>query len=445
MPLLSLILLLPLLVSCDRADARQSDGKIRLEFWTLALGTRFNSHIEGMVTEFERQNPGVEVVWVDVPFNAMQRKFIAAAAANRAPDVVNLSDGFYARFAHLGGLTDLADHVPGDPAAVYLPAAMTLGRLDGRLYGLPWYLGADVTMANEPLLASGGLGIDRLARTWDGLLAQARDYHRATGRFLFMPLLGQESELPLRILEDGLQPLVPRTDGKPGLQANLLDPAVVEMVERWVTAYRDGIFPRDSATAGHATMVDLYQNGQIAVLVTGPQMLARVRDASPPVFAATSILPPILPLAGKAEIDVMLLSVSSQSRHPKEAARLAWFITNADNQLAFAKLAPIFPSTRLSLNDPLFAAPPAEMLGTPQGKLAYARHTAARSLESAQSFIPAIGPWPQMAGVFSEEIKAALLDGRDVKETLADIDAQWNAILLANEPASPGSLPVVNP
>ena len=72
----------------DRGD---SDGVKRLEFWTLALSP-FEGYIRERIGAFEAANPGVKVIWNDVPFEAMDRKLLAAASAGRAPDVVNFSD-----------------------------------------------------------------------------------------------------------------------------------------------------------------------------------------------------------------------------------------------------------------------------------------------------------------------------------------------------------------
>ena len=96
--LLALLLIVP---SCGRDDTQ------RIEFWTISLRPTFTGYIESRIDAFEADHPGVEVVWVDVPFMAIERKLIAAAAADRAPDVINLSDMMFARFAAAGAFVDL--------------------------------------------------------------------------------------------------------------------------------------------------------------------------------------------------------------------------------------------------------------------------------------------------------------------------------------------------
>ena len=126
------------------------------------------------------------------------------------------------------------------------------------------------------------------------------------------------------------------------------------------------------------------------------------------------------------------------------AAALAAWLTNPANQLAFCQLVNILPSTPGVLSDGLFDTPPAED-GTAETKIATARSISARSLRLAVAFTPALGTWPDLRRSFDEGIKSALLDGRDVRETLEDIEAEWNQILDAAIPATLDAVPRPGP
>jgi putative chitobiose transport system substrate-binding protein len=419
------------------ADGREA---IELELWTLSLKPRFNDYMNDLIARFEAGHPGVKVKWVDVPFEALARKLTAAAAARRAPDVVNLSAGDYARFVALGGLRDISRDLPGDPQQTYFPGVLGFGRIGGGLYCVPWYLATQVTYANAALLnPESGVTPDTLGGDWDTVLRQAEAYHRRTGRFLFCPILAAEDELVLHPMEDGLMPLKPGPDG--ALVSNLSDPAVVACIERWVRLYRAGVFPREAATGGHATQIESYQNGQVALLFTGPQMLERVRQSAPDVFANTVVRPMVAGTAQTPGVATMVLSVMDSTPHPKEAAALAWFVTNADNQLRFAKTVSILPSTPAAMDDPHFAAPPVEARSSPDGKVAYARYRAAEELKRAVAYVPALPAWPRLKDVFNERIKACLLDGRDVRQTLEEVGREWDQILKQFDPVTADALP----
>ena len=464
------LVLLAFLAVCVAGCDRQTPPAKKLELWTLALSPYFDDYVTDLVAGFEAEHPGVEVVWVDVPFGALNRKLVAASAAGRGPDVVNLSDRDFARVAALGGLAGIDRHLDASVTDDYLEGAKAVLRINGQLRALPWYLTTSVRLVNRQMLGAGGLsaqgeaGPAVLAEDWAGLQEQARAYHRATGKFLLSLPLGDGSELPTMLLADGVVPFR-EVDGR--LVADLTRPEVVARVGDWVRLYREGALPRSAATRDHTAVIELYQNGQIAVAQTGANMLRRVRDASPGVFGQTAVLPPITGSLGRSHIAVMVVGVSSASEHPALAAELAGWVTSPEHQTQLAKQSGVLPSTPASLGDAYFAPPPAASEGggvevdreNGEGQalpgdtgereaerlLAQARWLSAEALPDAVAFTPAIEAWPDLRRAFDEGIKAALLDGADVEATLAQINDDWDRVLRAARPATMESLPRPTP
>lgn len=421
---------------------------ITLELWTLALRPTFTDYMTDLCERFEEAHAeadggrGVQVVWVDVPFNAVNRKLVAASAAGRGPDVMNLSDRDFARVAALGGLAGLDDLLPASTTQLYLPGASRVLVMDGQTRALPWYLTTSVRLCNADLLATGGLSPDSVADDWAGLREQARRYHEQTGRFLISLPLGESSELPTMVLGEGLTPFRETSEG---LRADLTRPEVVAMVSAWVELYRDGALPRSAATRDHAAITELYQNGQLAVAQTGANMLRRIRDANPAVFADTAVRSAITGGLGRSHVAVMVLGVSSRSEHPALAAQLAAWVTSSENQTELARQSGVLPSTPASLNDPFFAPPDSLQHDSADRMIAYARSISAEALPEAVAFTPAMPAWPDLRRTFSEGLKRALLDGEAVPDTLADIGREWDAILASHRPVNEEVLPPTEP
>jgi putative chitobiose transport system substrate-binding protein len=432
---LAVLLCLAAALSCT---GEHRDGRVRLELWTLALSPTFDDYMQAVVADFEREHPGVEVVWVDVPFDALDRKLVTAAAAGKSPDVVNFSDRQFARYVSLGAMADLSSSLPGDPDTVYQPGALRIMRIDGELLGLPWYLTTQVRLANREALARGGLSPEALASDWAGLRDQAGAYHAQTGGFLFSIRLGEDSLLPVLLLQSGLVPFK-QVDGR--LVADLTRADVVAEVRAWVELFRSGALPRSCATGGHQAIIEAYQSGQLAMIQTGANMLGRVRDSNPEVFAQTAVLPPLTGVLGRPHIAVMPVGVMRQSRYPELAAALAWHLTSAANQTELARRSSVLPSTRASLADPFFAPPAADE----QDKLLLARAIMAGSLSEAVAFTPAVSAWPDMRIAFNEGIKRVLLNGQDVQTALEQIEREWNALLRAAPPATLDTVPTPEP
>lgn len=422
--------------------APDGDRPIRIEFWTLALAP-FEAHLRDRIAEFERENPRVRVVWVDVPFEAVDRKLIAASAAGRAPDVINLSDRTFGRFAGLGAMADLRPLLEIRPEEVYLEGALAIGRFGERLLALPWYLTTQVGMVNTSLL--GGVGIEGmdagLATDWRGLRAQGTEYYRRTGRRLFSISLGEESQLPILMWSEGLRPLVAGPEGH--VVSNLVDPSIVAFVRDWVEYYRSGAMPPEAATRDHSHLTEMYQNRELATIDSGPNFLRRVRDVAPSVYASTIARRPVMGSSGKSHIATMVVAVMRRSGQPAVAARFAAFITSPRSQTEFCRVAPVLPSTPESLKCEVFARPPVGSDGANVDKVAWARAVAAESLRDAVAFTPAMEAWPDLRRAFEEQMKSLLLDGGEVEPAMRRLDGLWNRILRDSPAATEECLPRV--
>jgi len=417
-----------------------------ISVWTLALSPFFDDYIIGLLREFEAAHPGVRVEWVDVPYEAIDRKLMAAAAAGRGPDVINLADRTFARFVGMGALTDLTPLLPAQTLAEYLPGAARIGIIGGKRLALPWYLTTQAVLANGDLLRRGGLEPADIPARWPEMLAIAGDFKRKAGKPLFTLPLGFESDVPMMLLSDGISPLKAGPGGK--LVSNLTDERVFTTIDPWVTAFRAGHLPRESATGGSSHLSKLFVEGDVAIINSGPNFLKRIAKDAPVIFRSTIVRPAITGLLGRAHIAVMTLGVTSQSRQPELAAALAAHLTNPQAQLDLCRRAVVLPSTASSLRDELFGMPigdePADGEKQIEYRVATARAACAKQLVDAVAFTPAMECWPDLRRNFEDSFKRVLLDGADLRAMLADVDVQWNATL-ADRPADMSAVPIASP
>ena len=412
------------LAGCARRIAASGT---RLELWTLALQP-FESYIRGLIAQFEAERPGVRVEWVDVPYDAMERKLVAATAARQSPDVVNMSDLTFARFASLGAFADLGAIEPTPAAERYLPGAIGMCRIGGVLRSVPWYLTTQAVMANRALLERGGLDPNALPTRWSELLALSGAFKERTGAFLFSHPLGHESQLPSILLAEGVK--IFELDAEGSLRANLTSDAVRGVLAPWALAFRQGWIPRESATQGHAHLVEGYQSGRLALINSGPNFLGRIRDVAPSVFESTAVRPAVTGALGRAHISVMTLGVMSRSRHPELAAELVWHLTSPAAQLEFCKIVNILPSTPASLSDPIFVGTGGDT-GSAEARITGARALTARALPEAVAFTPALAAWPDMRKAFEDQFVRVLLGTRELDEALETTQGRWNRLLVS--------------
>ncbi len=416
-----------------------------VEFWTLQLSPAFDDYFRPLIARYEAEHPGITIRWVDVPYEGITQKYLNAIAAGQAPDVVNLPADYVLKYARLGALARLDTLLDAPTLGTYLPSAMAplivdvsgspgAGRaVDGAPaapalsptgpYGVPWYLSTQVLIYDRAKLAAVGIDSASVPTTFDGLLDFADAYHRKTGDYAFFYNLVAESDLVMVLQAEGIPIVTP--DGR---RAAFDTPEAAAILERWRETFRAGAMPRESLTQGHAAAMKLYQSGTIALFVGGPQFLRIVRENAPSLYATTAVAPALTGRSGARNLAVMSLAVSRKSANARAAADFAAFVTNAANQLAFARRVPVYPSVTTALDDPFFRIP--DTTGTGAGPLeAQARVVGASQLAGARSLKPSLPNYNRLQEALKVELLRAFKDGKPIREALHDAATDWNMIL----------------
>ncbi|MEL7476765.1 MAG: extracellular solute-binding protein, partial [Cyanobacteria bacterium J06555_12] len=241
-----------------------SSSSQQLTFWTMQLKPTFDEYMANVIAQFEQQNPGVAVNWVDVPWGEMESKILTAIAARSGPDVVNLNPQFATKLAEKDALVDLASLVPADVKASYFPNIWKANQLGETTFGLPWYVATDITAYNRDLFAAADLDPDRPPTTYEELATAARQMKAATGKYAFM-LTMDGAQVLESMVQMGMQLVTP--DGQAGFDTAEGRAAF----DYWVSLFQEGAIPRETVTESHRRAIELYQAGELGMLLTGPQ------------------------------------------------------------------------------------------------------------------------------------------------------------------------------
>ena len=336
--------------SAGSSDKISGEVKGEITFATLALKPTFDDYINGLISDFQTQHPGTTVKWVDLPFQGAQEKITNDAQAGTLPDVVNLNPNFAQKLEKQGVFVDMETNA-GDVKSTFVPGAWDAFKVPGQAgsYGLPWYLTSEVTMYNKDLFAQAGMPDTAPPKTIDELLTQAEKLSAAgKGRFYgwhpalensFVPNL---AKLGVPLLNDDATKWTFNT------------PEAVQYVTRVRDLYTSKAIAPDWLTQDHAKETEAYSAGRVALFPSGPNFLKVVGQNAPAVAKATAVAPQIASADGTTNMSVMGLLVPKKSKNPATALEFAKFVSNAQNQLAFAKIVTILPSTADSLKDPYF-------------------------------------------------------------------------------------------
>ena len=409
-------LLLSAVVSCGKPAVNSpTQNAAELEFWTMQLQPQFTEYFNQTIANFEKENPQVKVRWVDVPWSAMESKILGAVSAKTPPDVVNLNPDFASLLAGRNAWLDLDSRIPEQVRSTYLPNIWKAGVLDGKSFGIPWYLTTGVTIYNTELFKKAGIA--KPPATYTELAQVAKQVKEKTGKFAFFVTFVPEDSA--EVLESLVQMGVTLVDAQ-GKAAFNTDRGKAAF-QYWVDLYKGGFLPKDVLVQGHRRAIELYQAGETALLGSGPQFLKAIAENAPSIGAVSAVAPQITGESGKKTVAVMNLVVPRDSKRPDDAVKFALYVTNSQNQLAFAKAANVLPSTVETLGDTYFKSVAADATAGDR-----ARIVSASGLTSAELLIPPLKDVKKLQKAIYDNLQAAMLGEKSVEIAVADAALAWN-------------------
>ncbi|MDI1461977.1 extracellular solute-binding protein [Catellatospora sp. KI3] len=308
---------------------------------------------DDLVKQYEQSHPGIKIeLRKTAQLGDYRPKLVRYLATNKgAGDVVALEEGIITEFkANAANWVDLSQYV-GDKSADYLPWKYEIGKTsDGKLLGLPTDVGGLAMCYRKDLLEAAGFPADRdavsaLWPTWDKFIEVGQQYRTKTGKGLldtvttaFSASLSQVGgdlfyDKDFNVVADTSPAVKQSWD----LAVKLADAKVTAKTNTWSAEWQAG-----------------FQQGTFAATLCPSWMLGIIEQNSG--------------AANKGKWDVAAvpggggnwggswLSVPTQSKHPKEAAELAAFLTNADSQVAAFKAKGPLPSNLKALDNADFQA-----------------------------------------------------------------------------------------
>ena len=410
-------LLLATLWSCNGTPQQSSSDSPEVEFWTMQLQPKFTDYFNNIISEFEAENPDIKINWVDVPWEAMQNKILAAVQSKTAPDVVNLNPDFASQLAGRNAWLNLDEKITPESRETYLPNIWKASTLNGNSFGFPWYLTSRIAIYNQDLFKQAGL--DNPPTNFEELAEAAKTIKEKTGKYAFFvtavpsdsgELMEAMVQMGVKLVDDQGKAAFNSAEGK-------------KAFTYWSDLFKNDLIPREVLTEGHRRGIDLYQSGEIALLTSSPQFLNNIETNAPDVAKASAPAPQITGDTGKINVAVMNLVIPKDSDQPDAALKFAQFVTNPANQLQFAKEANVIPSTKESLTDPYFSEAPADAKPADQGRI-----VSAQQMENAEVLIPTLKDIKQLQKILYENLQATMLDQKSVDQALTDAEQAWNQL-----------------
>jgi cellobiose transport system substrate-binding protein len=336
--------------ACGGAGGSKASGDDDI---TLVVKTFNQFGYQDLYKQYESSHPGIKIKEENSAklgdYLPKLQQWIASGSG--AGDVVALEEGVLTQFmAKPDKFVNLLDYGASSLQANYLDWKWKQGLTsDGtKLVGLGTDVGAQGMCYRPDLFAKAGLPTNRdevgaLWPTWDAYLAAGQKFVAAkTGAgfydssgSVYLNILMQQGD---HTYYDRSNNLV--IDTNPGVKAAW--DKTVEMIKAGLSANIAAYSPQWNAG---------FKNGKFATIPCPSWMLATIVKQSGPENANKW---DVARVPGNGAVrGGSFLAVPTQSKHQKEAAELAKFLTSPQGQIAAFKAANNFPSSTKAIDDPV--------------------------------------------------------------------------------------------
>lgn len=332
------ILILLIIICCVFSFLSMKKNSAPIEnnavtFWTLQMND-FAPYINGVISEFEKQNPDIKINWIDVPFSEGEKRTLASVLSDNPPDLINLNPDFSALLAQRGALYEIDTKYTKD----FNQAILETLKYNGKLYSIPWYATSAITIYNKELVKKAGIKIPHTYSELEQIAPQIRK----TGAYVMLPNI-TENDTMLRILN------------KYGVtSSNINSDKSIYVFNYFKNLYQKDLIPKESITQTHREALEKYMAENIVFFQAGANFLNMIKENAPSTYKKTDVAPQFVGDLGQNDFSLMNFVIPERAKHKEQALKFALFLTNEENQIEMAKLTNILTTNQKALQNEFY-------------------------------------------------------------------------------------------
>jgi arabinogalactan oligomer / maltooligosaccharide transport system substrate-binding protein len=250
-----------------------ADLAAELTWWDTSDPQNEGPAFRELISQFNEVYPNVTIDYQSVPFGDAQNNFkTAAEAGSGAPDILRAEVAWVPEFASLGYLFALDGTALLADADDYFETPLSSNVYGGQTYGVPQVTDALALLYNKDLFEEAGLDPDNPPQTWDEVRSAAEAlegagvdglFINAAGYFLLPFIYGEGGDL----VDVESEAIVVNSDASAtgvGIAQDLIDA---------------GAAPRPPANDSYGTMMTLFKEQQVGMIINGPWEVNNIRNA----------------------------------------------------------------------------------------------------------------------------------------------------------------------
>jgi multiple sugar transport system substrate-binding protein len=318
-----------------------ADGEVTIEFaqwWAPELP---EGAFQGLIDQFEDENPGISVELISGPYASTKEQLFAGAASGTMPDVVGLDGAWVSDFANQGAIADLTALMAENGMDDSKLASQI--QIDGSTYMIPVVNFVYPLFVNTDLLAEAGIDAVPSTRSEFETAAQAiTDLGDASGWVLPLSLEapnGIQNDVMSwnwasggSMLDDGGLP-------------DLTNDDVVSTIEFVQGLWDDGVVAPGSFTMKEQDKVEEFTNGRVGMMIDSLSHINLIQENNPDLNFDIAAIPAEDGYDGERGIPYASwgIGVADGSENQAEALKLVEFLMSTEVNSELSTIANAFP------------------------------------------------------------------------------------------------------
>lgn len=402
--LISALIILIIILCAVYCAPKKDTNTNEVIVWTLQMSD-FSEYMNGVISEFETQNPDIKIKWIDVPFSEGEKRTLASVLSDNPPDLINLNPDFSAALAQKGALAEINTA----ETSQFNEGILNSLKYNGKLYSIPWYATSAVTIYNKKLMKKAGLEVPL---TYEAARATAPLIREKTGAYIFLPNI-TENDTMLKILN------------KYGVNSpeTIADKDSVQVFNYFKDLYAKDLIPKESITQTHREALEKYMSENIVLFQAGANFLNMIKENAPLTYKNTDVAPQMTGKLGQNDFSLMNFIIPLKAKHKEEALKFALFLTNEENQLQLAKLTNVIAVNRNALKNEFYTT-------YAEGDLmSKARVISAVQLDKVEPVFRPSRNQKDINTLINTAVQEVLLNKAPTEQILKKVSKEWKALL----------------
>jgi len=389
---------------------RTGEG-VELTVWVMGAE---GEKIRDMVLSFEKEHPDISVKTQTIPWLDAHMKLLTAVIGGTTPDVCQLGTTWVPEFASMDALSALGGYIEGSCVVKkenFFAGSWETGKIDGKIYGIPWYVDTRVLFYRSDILKEAGYSSP--PTTWDELKSVCRALRSdidgdGTPERYALSLPNNDAFILVIFIWQAGGDILSDDYTEPTFD----DPEAEEAFRFYISFFEEGLVP-----VGGTIDTDLFhafKTGFLPMFISGPWMIELLHEQVPDIDGKWAVATLPAKENGYSFMGGCNLSIFKKSNNKDEAWKFIEYMSQPENQVRWFKLTGDLPSVKSSWEDEAFQVPVIATFG--------------RQLERARPS-PPIPQWEEIRDKIETYLEEVVYKRRTVEEALVLLQKECREII----------------